>query len=130
MTRNPMQLTKIQAMQLTRENVTSVKHVDCAFYNDCLSVAVRGNWKGFGCSSCTAYQAMDVEQKVQDILGIHAALAASENEEKDGCAGRKRGVRPGADAKVRRHLNIVPEPIIPVEDGPEITEDLLLRQVG
>lgn len=129
MERNPIQLSKVQSQQLTRETVIGVKQLDCAFYNDCLTVAVKGSWKGFGCASCTAYQAMDVEQRVQDMLGIHAAIAASENEHKEGCAGRKRGVRPGADAKTRRHLNIVPD-ALPLPDAPEITEDLLLRQVG
>jgi hypothetical protein len=88
------------------EGAASVKHVDCALYNECLDVAIKGNWKGFGCSECKAYCEAPQSQKYQNMLGLLAMRLASDNVIKMGHAGRTFGVKPGVDAKVRKRLKI------------------------
>lgn len=86
-----------------------VKKDDCQMYNVCLDEADRNNWPQFGCDECRAYQACDVEQKVQNVLGLRAMQEAADNMEKLGKANRRRGVKPGTDAKVgkRKHLTVL-----------------------
>lgn len=101
MEKNPTPFTLVKDDETGRfEDAHAIKKLDCAFYNECLNTAVTGKWKGFGCGECTAYTALDIEQKVQDVLGLLAARLASENVAKMGRAGRTRGVKPGADARV------------------------------
>jgi len=107
MTKFPVQLSKDETSALTYKDVEQVKRLDCSFYNDCLDVAVKGNWAGFGCSNCSAYQAMDIEQRVQDVLALRVAQTAAEHVGTSGKANRRRGVKPGADAKVRKRLRVV-----------------------
>lgn len=105
---SPMQLTLDQVEQLTVYDIEKVKNLDCVMYNDCLTLARDGDWAGFGCHSCSAYVEPEPHQKVSDMLALIALDTASENEEENGCAGRKRGVRPGADAKVKpRKLYVI-----------------------
>jgi hypothetical protein len=82
------------------EEAHAIKNLDCAFYNECLDTAVDGKWKGFGCNECTAYQALDMEQKMQDMYGLLAARMAGDNVVQMGKANRTRGVKPGVDARV------------------------------
>lgn len=70
-------------------------------YNACLDQAIDGNWDNFGCHSCTAYAAMDREQQMSDVISLLAVEKASELLERDGKIDRRRGVKPGADAKTR-----------------------------
>ncbi len=101
MEKNPTPFTLVKDADTGRfENAHAIKKLDCAFYNECLDTAIAGKWKGFGCGECTAYVALDVEQKVQDVLGLLAARLAMENVHKTGKAGRTRGVKPGVDAKI------------------------------
>jgi hypothetical protein len=98
--KNPRPLTLVKDPDTGRfEDAHLVKNLDCSFYNECLDIAVAGKWKSFGCGECTAHEALDIEQKVQDVLGLLAARLAMENVAKTGKAGRTRGVKPGADAK-------------------------------
>lgn len=78
----------------------TIKRLDCAFYNECLDTAIAQKWKAFGCRECSAYEVLDVEQQVQDVLGLLAARMAAENVAAMGNAGRVRGVKPGADKRV------------------------------
>jgi len=119
---NPTPLTpeQLEAMEQARNTgqlnvVLRIKSPDCAFYNDCLTIARDGNWEGFGCRQCSSFEAPDSEQRVSDVLAIAALMQASEHEAKTGCAGRKRGVKPGADAKIpKRKLRLVPaEALLP-----------------
>lgn len=112
---NPMQLSKIEAKALTIENVLSIKRPDCNMYNDCLTMASKGGWKGFGCSACTAYQVISLERRLQDNEGLEEALCAAKNVEEEGNAGRKRGVKAGADNK-RCALAIVPNAVDDEDD--------------
>lgn len=84
------------------EDVHTVKRLDCAFYNECLTEAVDKKWPNFGCGSCDAYEALDIDQKVQDVLGLLAARQAAKNVVEMGRANRTRGVKPGVDAKTRK----------------------------
>ena len=84
-----------------------VKRPDCEMYNTCLDHAIDKNWPNFGCSQCEAYQILDTEQRVQDVLGLLAARMAAKNVAQMGKAGRTRGVKPGADAKVKKRKNTV-----------------------
>lgn len=104
----PIQLSIAQVASISMDDVQAVKNLHCAYYNDCLTVARDGNWKGFGCQECTAFIEMPPDQRMSDMVTLIALDAASENAEELGCAGRKRGVRPGADAKVKpRKLYVV-----------------------
>lgn len=90
------------------DEVTTVKNLDCAMYNDCLTLARDKDWDGFGCAECSAFVMAAFDQRVSDALALIALDTASENEEEFGCAGRKRGVKPGADAKVKpRKLYVI-----------------------
>jgi hypothetical protein len=110
MERNPIPLTKAQAESLGRDEQVAVKMTDCTFYNSCLDAAVKGDWPNFGCNECLAYQAISIEQKAQDWLALVACAEAAENIENLGKANRRRGVKPGAEAKVsRRKLPVVPD---------------------
>lgn len=113
MKKNPTPLTLVKPEDALREDdvfkdpetgcfdgAHEVKKLDCSFYNECLDVAIAGKWKGFGCTDCTAYVAIDIEQKMQDLLGLLAADMAAENVAKMGKANRTRGVKPGVDARV------------------------------
>lgn len=112
---SPVQLTKREAADITPETASAVRRLDCSMYNICLDTAEKGDWPSFGCKGCQAYQAMDIEQRVYDLIGLRACDEAAENVdrttafvEKDGRqvrkigkADRRRGVKPGADAKTR-----------------------------
>ena len=101
MTKNPTPFTIVKDDETGRfEGAEAIKKLDCAFYNECLDTAIAGKWKGFGCTECTAYVALDCEQKMQDLYGLLAARMAGENVVTMGKAGRTRGVKPGVDAKV------------------------------
>lgn len=103
MKKNPIPFALLKDEETGRyENGHAIKRLDCAFYNECLDTAVVAKWKGFGCRECNAYVALDSEQKAQDILGLLAARLASENVVTLGRANRTRGVKPGADAKIRK----------------------------
>lgn len=71
----------------------------CTFYNACLDQAISGKWQGFSCTSCNAYSEPDMHQRQMNHLGLRAVQAAIEMVEKYGKVSRKRGVKPGADAK-------------------------------
>lgn len=86
------------------------KKYQCRFYNACLDHAVNADWEQFGCDSCRAFQEVDSFQKAWDIECLFAIQFAADHAAEHGFAGRKRGVKPGADAKVRRrHLPVVPD---------------------
>jgi hypothetical protein len=99
---------KVHGLSDDGPDVTKVKNLDCTYYNDCMTIARNGDWPGFGCKECQAYVPMEVDQRVSDMLTLNALDTAAENAEKEGCAGRKRGVKPGADAKVKtRKLRVI-----------------------
>lgn len=107
MCRNPV---PVASELLTVDSIVSIEHAsvsgvikraDCSFYNECLDVAIDGEWENFGCHSCTAYAAMDREQQRSDIISLLAVDKAAEQMETFGKIDRRRGVKPGADAKVR-----------------------------
>jgi hypothetical protein len=105
---HPIQLSESQLSQVSIDEIEKVKNLDCALYNSCLTLARDGGWEGFGCAECTAYVEAPVDQLASDMLALIALGTASENEEEYGCAGRKRGVKPGADAKVKpRKLYVI-----------------------
>lgn len=108
MERHPVQLSRQQLEDVDWTNISSIKRLDCAMYNACMTEARDGNWRNFTCNECKAFEIMEPEQRAQDLFQLLGARAAAKNEEETGCAGRKRGVRPGADAKVRRRLALVP----------------------
>ncbi len=100
-TPNPVAFALLKDEETGRyERAPAVKRLDCAFYNECLDTAIAGKWKGFGCRECTAYALSEPEQQVQDMLGLLAARMAMGNVIRTGKAGRTRGVKPGADAKM------------------------------
>lgn len=88
-------------------DVVDIKRPDCEMYNSCLDHAIAENWPNFGCHQCKIYQILDNEQRAQDVLGLIAAHMAAKNVEKMGKAGRTRGVKPGADAKVKRKNTVM-----------------------
>ena len=108
MERTPVELTREAVAELSERTVAQVRRLDCSMYNTCLDVAVSGDWAGFGCSGCKAYEAVvDPEQRMHDILALRAAAEAAENVERIGKAGRRIGVKPGADAKRSVKLKVV-----------------------
>jgi len=80
----------------------TVKKTQCQFYNSCLTHAVRNGWDQFGCDQCRAYQEIGAFQKMQDLEGLQMVQFAADHAMEHGNAGRKRGVKPGAEAKPRR----------------------------
>jgi hypothetical protein len=107
MNKNPTPFTLVKDAETgCFEGAASVKHTDCALYNECLDVAIEGKWKGFGCGECKAYCESPQVQKYQDMLGLLAARLASDNVIRMGNAGRTLGVKPGVDAKVRKRLKV------------------------
>jgi hypothetical protein len=86
---------------LHHDTVSEVKRGDCTFYNCCLDQAEKENWPNFGCQNCTAYQAIDPTQREWDLYQLLMLQAAADNVMGQGNAGRKRGAKPGADAKLR-----------------------------
>lgn len=98
---NPVELShaKVVAMRFDMSSIDDVKKADCAFYNACLEQAISGNWSGFSCASCSAYQEQDQFQKEADHVRLRAVQMASDMIDKYGNAGRVRGVKPGPDAK-------------------------------
>lgn len=106
MDKNPTPFTLVKDPETGRfEGAHLIKNLDCAFYNECLDTAIAGKWKGFKCSECTAYVALDAEQQTQDVLGLLAGRIAAGNVAAMGKANRTRGVKPGVDAKVRGRGN-------------------------
>ena len=100
---NPVAFALLKDEETGRyERGPEIKQLDCAFYNECLDTAIAGKWKAFGCRECSAYEMLDPEQATQDVLGLLAARMASWNVAAMGNAGRTRGVKPGADAKIPR----------------------------
>lgn len=108
MNKNPVPFTLVKDEHTgCFEGADEVKHVDCAFYNECLDTAIAGKWKGFGCGECQAYCDAPQEQKYQDMLGLLAARLASDNVSRMGNAGRRLGGKPGQNCQdVRRLLKI------------------------
>jgi hypothetical protein len=101
MERNPIPFALLKDEDTGRyEKGHAIKRLDCALYNECLDTAIAGKWKAFGCRECSAYELLDPEQATQDVLGLLAARMAAGNVAAMGNAGRTRGVKPGADAKV------------------------------
>lgn len=98
---NPVELShaKAVAMRFDMSSSSVIKKADCAFYNACLEQAVAGDWSGFSCGSCNAYEELPPLQKQADMIRLRAMQMAVEHIEKLGNAGRVRGVKPGADAK-------------------------------
>lgn len=121
--RNPIELShaKVVAMRFDmssidsarRDRIDNVKRADCGFYNSCLEQAVQGNWSGFSCKNCHAYQEMSRDQKEADHVRLRAVQMASDMIEKYGNAGRIRGVKPGPDAK-RTVRETVQEETVPL----------------
>jgi len=85
----------------------AMKKTKCQFYNSCLGHAVQNRWDQFGCDQCLAYQEIDAFQKMQDLEGLQMVQFAADHAVEFGYAGRKRGVKPGAEAKTRRPLIVV-----------------------
>lgn len=103
MTKNPTPFALVKDAETgCFEDAASVKRVDCALYNECLDIAIDGNWKGFGCGECKAYCAAPQDQKYQDMLGLLAARLAAGNVAKMGNAGRRLGGKPGVNTKLRK----------------------------
>lgn len=90
---NPKPLTKEQTAALTQDNIEDVKNLNCAFYTECLNVALAKEWPQFGCTECKAWQAMDPEQRLQDHYGLVVLRTAAENLDETGKCDRKRGAR-------------------------------------
>lgn len=110
MDRFPMPLCEEDANALTADTIDAIKRTDCSMYNECLDQALLADWSGFSCEHCKAYQAITAEQRELDVERLLTAHIAAERLEKNGCVDRKRGVKPGADAKVNRYrLNVIKE---------------------
>jgi hypothetical protein len=63
---------RLDAANLTPENVDEYKRSDCRFYKQCLSAAARANWAQFHCNDCRAFEPVEAnsdEQKVLTQLG-------------------------------------------------------------
>jgi hypothetical protein len=112
---SPVPVTEEQRLALLADyNVSKeIKQTDCTFYNACLDQAISGKWDGFACTNCTAYSAPDRFQQEMDGVRLQAMLYQAENLLRTGKTGRKRGVKPGADAK-RTHR----KPVVIEEDAP------------
>lgn len=95
----PITSARATAMRFDQTLIEKFKKADCAFYNACLDQAISGNWPGFSCADCMAYQEPTPEAKMRDLVRLRAIRMASDMVEKFGNAGRVRGVKPGADAK-------------------------------
>lgn len=124
MERHPVALTKEEAARLTMDTIELVKRGDCSFYNCCMDQAIKENWPNFGCQSCTAYQAIDSMQKEWDLYQLLMLQAAADNIMDQGNAGRKRGVKPGADAKTAKDRAFTANPPASdpaVEDAPIVS---------
>ena len=105
--RNPRNLNEAEARLLRAVEVGDVHHnmvstvrkIDCAFYDACLDQAISGKWAGFSCASCTSYAEPTAWQRECDWLALRALETAAEEVEDHGKVNRVRGVKPGADAK-------------------------------
>ena len=78
-TPGPQPLTSQEAASLKEHNVEKVKQLDCAFYSDCLDVAINSDWANFGCHSCTAYKALDSAQRALDWEALIVCREAADN---------------------------------------------------
>ena len=105
--KNPQPIDDSMADKLTLESVSDIKHVDCAFYSECLGQAVSGDWANFTCGSCKSYQMIDQDQRTHDNLMLRVLLEASEHVEKRGNANRIRGVKPGTQRKAKVRLPVI-----------------------
>jgi hypothetical protein len=103
----PSSITPELAKILTAKMMLGIKRLDCSLYNQCLEVAIKGDWPGFTCNYCTAHMATDTFQKVQDFLGLSAVSEAADNVHKMGKAGRRVGVKPGEKKKLKVIVNPV-----------------------
>ena len=50
------------------------RNLYCPYYDDCLSLAIKGNWLGFSCTECS--QKNTVSDEPEDMVGVIALLAA------------------------------------------------------
>ena len=99
-------------------NAFHTKKTQCQFYNACLTHAVENRWGQFGCDQCHAYQEIDAFQKMQDLEGLQILQFAADHTMKFGNTGRKRGVKPGVDAKGRHRIVTRSEPATVRDDSP------------
>lgn len=88
-----------RSYRIALKMIEPIKRGDCTFYNACIDQAISGKWEGFSCASCTMYSAPDQFQAESDMLALRAMDKAAEMIEEHGHVMRKRGVKPGADAK-------------------------------
>lgn len=54
----------------TDDDAARARRLDCAHVGQCLVIADRAGWRGFGCGSCTAYQRPDAAQREADRDGL------------------------------------------------------------
>ncbi len=105
MERNPVPLSEQEAKRIYKLRFTDptlvlkVKQQDCVFYRSCLDIADKNDWPQFCCTACTAFKAISLEQKKWDFEQCLAIDDAIDNVENTGNAGRRRGVKPGADSR-------------------------------
>lgn len=59
------------------DKVPEVRKVTCKYYNYCLSIADKNNWRGFSCRECYAYEAITSDDNKRDYEGIVNMLIAS-----------------------------------------------------
>ena len=112
MLRFPVAIT----FHLYMEDVDSYKKTYCKFYDDCVDTAAAEDWPNFTCQACNSYKCIDVDQKVQDFLGLSCVYKAIELMSTQGKLNRIRGVKPGAECKSIRQVHI------PLDKAPESVE--------
>lgn len=59
------------------EDVAEIRQLDCARYNDCLSVAVERGWPGFTCGEGRCRMARSPEERRRDDEAALEMLGAS-----------------------------------------------------
>lgn len=90
---NPTPLTKEQLATLTMDNVEDYKNLNCAYYTGCLDQALESGWPQFGCGNCSAWKALEPEDRLRDHYGLVVLRTAAENLDEMGRCDRKRGAR-------------------------------------
>jgi len=103
----PLERAEIVRLRMNSDYSETIKNTDCSFYNACLDQAISGKWRGFSCSSCTAYSRPDSFQRQQDLLGLSAVKKAADFVEKYGKVQRVRGAKPGVSVKRSPQLKVV-----------------------
>jgi len=52
-----------------------IKYIDCPFYGDCLTHAVRSYWKTWNCDQCQNLRLKAVRQKMRFVASYYQLMA-------------------------------------------------------